>query len=197
LTTAVQKIWLDHININSVLACLRHLVAQIDEGGRQPDFGLVASIIDYMEGFPAKVHHPKEEDHLFPALLRRRPDIAPMLEKVRDEHVLGAKLLAGLRAALDAFERDPAKFARFQDAALTYDAFERRHMAREERELLPLAMAELRAEDWDRIDEAFDRNEDPLFGTGRKAEFEALFQHILNCAAGPTGVGDDAVARPG
>ena len=69
--------------------CLRHSVEELQEGTRKPDFTVLFAILDYIEAFPDTYHHPKEEDYLFKALRRRRPDAA-------------LKVDAALRAALNA-----------------------------------------------------------------------------------------------
>lgn len=189
MTRAVHIIWLEHANIASVLACLRYLVSEIDEGRWTPDFQLLSDILDYMESFPEAVHHPKEEHYLFPALSRRRPEVAMLLERVHEEHDRGAEMLADLHDKLDAYEADAAMFEAFRDAARAYVDFERRHMAREDRELIPLAMKALSEADWAEIDAAFARNDDPLFGAERREEFDRLFRHILEFAPRPIGFG--------
>lgn len=190
MSKAVQTIWLEHVNIGSVLACLRYLTDEIAAGRWQADYQLLSDILDYMEEFPDQMHHPKEEQYLLKALRARRPDSQSMLEKVHEEHVKGARMLADLRAKLHTFEDDPDENGdAFIDAARAYIAFERRHMALEEKELLPLAMRSLTGEDWQEIDAAFAANDDPLFGTVRREQFERLFQHILNLAPGPMGFG--------
>jgi len=190
MSKAVQTIWLEHVNIASVLACLRYLIDEIAAGRWKPDYQLLSDILDYMDEFPDQMHHPKEEQYLLKALRLRRPESQPMLEKVHEEHVKGARMLADLRAKLHTFEDDPEKNATaFVDAGHAYVAFERRHMALEEKELLPLAMRSLETEDWREIDAAFAANDDPLFGTERREEFERLFQHILDLAPGPMGFG--------
>lgn len=195
MNKAVQTIWLEHMNIASVLACLRYLLGEIDKGAWAADFQLLSDIIDYMEDFPEKMHHPKEEDYILAALRRRKPDSGPLLDKVRDEHVKGTEMLAGLRGKLDLYESDPAAFPGFLEAARAYIEFERRHMVREERELLPLARRALRADDWRAIEAAFARNEDPLFGDKRRTQFETLFRHILELAPEPMGFGAGAPGR--
>lgn len=187
MTSAVQTIRLEHFNVASVLVCLRYLVEQIEQGRWQPDFELLASIVAYMESFPEVMHHPKEENYLFKALQRRDPGLAGKLDLVRAEHVEGAAKLDALRGALAAYRCGPEFFEAFKEAAEDYVVFERRHMMREERELLPLALKILTEEDWQEINEAFARNDDPLFGTARKQEFSGLLQHILDLAPTPMG----------
>ncbi len=187
MTTAVQTIRLEHFNISSVLYCLRYLLEEVEKGRWQPDFVLFSAILDYMECFPALLHHPKEEDYLFAAKQRRRPDVAGTLAKVHEEHLEGARRLDELHALLELYQADRKAFARFKRAAEDYIAFERRHMAREERELLPLALRVLEEEDWHAIDAAFARNDDPLFGARRRKEFEGLLHRILELAPTPLG----------
>ena len=185
---SIQTIRLEHYNIASVLACLDHLLSEIETGYWSPDFELLSSVVDYMERFAGVFHHPKEEDYLFKALARRKPDVAPVLELVHDEHVKGAQMLRDVRQRLTAYQEDAAEFQPFRQAVTSYIDFERRHMAREERELLPLALEVLKKEDWVEIDDAFSRNDDPLFGEARKRkEFQKLIQHLLEFAPAPLG----------
>ena len=187
MTSAVQTIRLEHFNIGSVLFSLRYLIEQIEQGRWEPDFTLLSVILEYMERFPEVLHHPKEEDYLFRAMQRRKPELAGLLGLVHDEHVKGARMLRDLRDALGCYESNPEGFEAFRDRALAYIEFERRHMAREERELLPMALDLLQEEDWREIDAAFAANDDPLFGAARRKEFERLTQHILNLAPTPLG----------
>ena len=187
MATAVQTIRLEHFNIGSVLFSLRYLIEQVEDGRWEPDFTLFNVILEYMERFPEVLHHPKEEDYLFKAMQRRKPELARLLSLVHDEHVKGARMLQDLRDALGAYEANQQGFALFKERALTYIEFERRHMAREERELLPLALDILQDEDWEEIDAAFSANDDPLFGAARRKEFDRLMQHILNLAPTPLG----------
>lgn len=187
MTSAVQIIRLEHFNIASVLVCLSHLLEEIEQERWTPDFDLLGAVLDYLEQFPEVFHHPKEEDHLFKALAERAPEVEEKLGYVRQEHVKGAEMLAALRRQLEAYRADPSAFAAFRRDAEAYVVFERRHMAREERELLPLALKVLTDEDWRAINTAFGRNEDPMFGRDRKKEFAGLVQRILALAPSPLG----------
>ena len=187
MPTAVQTIRLEHFNISSVLYCLRYLLEEVEKGRWAPDFELFSTILDYMERFPQVFHHPKEEDYLFAALRRRKPEIAGTLAKVHEEHLEGARKLKELRLLLKIYQADRGAFALFKEKAEYYIAFERRHMAREERELLPLALRVLQEEDWAAIDAAFVDNDDLLFGSERRKEFEGLIHQILALAPTPLG----------
>jgi hemerythrin-like domain-containing protein len=185
--SALQTIRIEHHNIASVLYCLRYLLGELDKGRWAPDFELFDIILDYMATFPEAMHHPKEEDYLLAAMQRRKPDTAQLVAVIHDEHVKGGELLKALRGRFEDYRADPASFADFKAAAEDYIDFERRHMAREERELLPLALQVLQDEDWKEIDAAFGRDDDPLFGTASRKEFQKLIHYILELAPTPLG----------
>jgi branched-chain amino acid transport system ATP-binding protein len=106
MTRALQIVGLEHFNIHSVLACLRYLVRAIEKGEWEPDFALLSAIVDYMEAFPEALHHPKEESHLFAALLRRRPEAAALIDRLCEDHAKGVPLLDDLRTALAEYRKD-------------------------------------------------------------------------------------------
>ena len=198
MTRAVQTIRLEHFNIASVLTCLGYLLREAEAGHWQPEERLLSAVLQYLESYPEVYHHPKEDDHLFAAMRRRQPELGEILDKVHGEHVKGARLLEELRQSLtDYFGRAEPRaedFADFRQKALDYIVFERRHMQREERELLPLALKILEPEDWQEIDAAFSSNTDPLFGAERRQEFKDLVDWILELAPSPLGFREDAPA---
>jgi hypothetical protein len=61
---------------------------------------------------------------------------------------------------------------------------------------MPLAEKSLTRADWRPIAAAFQANEDPLFGARPRAEFQRLFQLIVNMAPAPIGAGPSREARP-
>ncbi len=179
---AVRMIRNEHRDYLQVLECLCRLVDRLEERGDEKR-RLLFLILDYVEAFPATFHHPKEEDHLFTALGRRRPDCKPLLERLHDEHAQALDLLADLRTACLAWRKDAASVSELRQAARRYLSFEEAHMRREERQILPLALEALEAADWRAIDAAFARDDDPLFGTPRAEQFERLLGSILRMAS--------------
>lgn len=178
MVEAIRTIQREHGNIDTVLSLLRRRAEEAADGGAI-DADLFTAIIDYMKSFPGGIHHPKEERHIFAALERRDPATAPLLALLREEHEMGRALLAGLEEVLAFCCRDHSARGRFRDSVNAYVEFERRHMAREERDLLPLAAEALTAEDWREIDAAFARNDDPLFGAEARKPFERLLAEIV------------------
>lgn len=180
----------EHHRYAAVLHCLRSLVREIERGRVKPDFALFRSILDYIDTFLEKYHHPKEDAYLFEALRRCHGRAAEILDGLESEHQRGGEELADLRKSLDVYARDGAAgFARFKAAALAFSEFQSRHAMKEEVQILPLAEEHLSDEDWAAIDAAFTDHDDPLFGDKAKAEFGKLFSKIVEMAPAPYGLG--------
>ncbi|MEE9209649.1 MAG: hemerythrin domain-containing protein [Kiloniellales bacterium] len=182
MSKALHTIKTEHKNYARVLACLARVLDGLGARSEPEHRELLFMILDYIEAFPATFHHPKEDQYLFVALRRRRPETAPLIDRVADEHAQSLDLLADFRAACDAYRGDPATLANVREAGRRYHGFEQAHMLREEAEVLPLASEALTEADWCEIDAAFARNDDPLFGSLRAAQFDRLFRWILEAA---------------
>jgi hemerythrin-like domain-containing protein len=70
---AIRTIRDEHRSISAVLSGLRALALVAREGKLRPDFGVFHAMIYYIDAFPERMHHPKEDAHLFARLLVRDP----------------------------------------------------------------------------------------------------------------------------
>ncbi len=192
---AITIIQDEHRAITAVVEGLRHLVAEVGAGRMAADHKLFGAMFHYIEMFPEKLHHPKEDDYLFARLRARRPDAAPVLDALEREHVVGRERFAELKALWERYRADPATFASFADGVERYAHFHWRHMRKEEDEVLPLAAQALTAEDWAAIDAAFASNDDPIVGVPASRAFRELFKRIVTIAPPPWGVGPEPSAR--
>ena len=180
----------EHRSFAAVLQGLTWLVTEIRERRLQPDFRLFAAILSYIDAFPEKLHHPKEDEYIYARLRKRSPGIAPVLDELEAEHVRGRAFITELAGALDRYQREgAAAFAAFDAAATAYVDFHWAHMRKEEDVVLPIAEAALSADDWKTIDAAFASNDDPLVGVDATRESRELFRRIVNLAPPPIGVG--------
>ena len=78
----------------------------------------------------------------------------------------------------------------FVTAVKEYVRFYLTHMRLEETELLPVAQRLLSAGEREALDAVFTEQRDPLAGGTRDAEYEALFQRIVQKAPAPIGLGE-------
>ncbi len=190
MSDAIAIIRDEHRSFAAVLQGLTWLVTEIRERRLQPDFRLFAAILSYIDAFPEKLHHPKEDEYIYARLRKRSPGIAPVLDELEAEHVRGRAFITELAGALDRYRREgAAAFAAFEAAATAYVDFHWAHMRKEEDVVLPIAEAALSADDWKAIDAAFASNDDPLVGVDATRESRELFRRIVNLAPPPIGVG--------
>ena len=187
---AIRIIQDEHRSLAAVLHGMLYLVREIREHGAKPDFAVLRAMVYYIDAFPERFHHPKEDRYLFRLLRIRCQDALPLLERLETEHRAGAEKIRLLEQALARYEEGGTKeFPAFAAAVEAYAAFHWDHMHAEEKQLLPLAEKHLTSGDWEAIDAAFTGNTDPLFGTGPGKEYDKLFRRIVNLAPPPIGVG--------
>lgn len=186
---ALQVIKSEHRNLYRVLHVLR-TVGHAMKGGQSFDSQLLGAIIDYIDAFPERFHHPKENEYLFKALRRVSSVAEETLAQLEREHHDGPEEIARLRAALAEVDRgDEGAVTRFADMLVAYAEMSMGHMHKEESIILPLAAKELSAEDWAALDAAFADNRDPLFSEDAREEMRSLYSRIVALAPAPWGVG--------
>ena len=189
MKTAIDITKSEHRALAAVLSGLSAFVDGIAAGKFTPDFTLLAAMIEYVAEVPEKVHHPKEDDYLFPALRKRSANATAIIDDLQNEHHIGPARIAALKAALDDYRNAGAPvLPAFRDAVKAYFDFQWQHMSKEEKHVLPLARDALTAEDWAAIDAAFAANDNPWEGPA--GEYKQLFTRIVSIAPAPIGVGD-------
>ena len=188
---AIRIIKDEHRSLSAVLHGMLYLVAEIRDHGKTPDFAVLGAMVHYIDTVPERYHHPKEDKYLFARLLTRSPSARLLLDRLRDEHRLGAEKIRDLEQALIRYEHGGGAEARadFVEAVEAYATFHWAHMRREEEEVLPLAERYLTPGDWEAIDAAFAGHSDPLFGAEAILEQSKLFRRIVNLAPPPIGLG--------
>jgi hemerythrin-like domain-containing protein len=185
----------EHRAITAVVEGLRHVVAEIAAGRTAPDHRLLGALFHYIEEFPERLHHPKEDDYLFARMRLRRPDVAPLLDGLSREHEIGHQRFHELKAMWERYRADPAELPAFADGVERYSHFHWLHMRREEEEVLPLAAEALTQEDWNAIDAAFASNNDPVVGVPASKAFRELFRQLVAIMPPPLGVGPEPAPR--
>jgi len=147
----------------------------------------------YLDMFSARMHHPKEDEYLFGALRRRGSQAEALNAELEGEHASGARSLRRVEQCLIRYEEGGKKeFAEFAQEVDRFALGYWDHMRKEEEQVFPLAEKLLTAEDWARIDRAFEENADPLASARDEKDFRKLFSRIVNLAPPPIGVGPAA-----
>ena len=194
-TAAISLIRSEHRTLSALLHAMQHLVREIRAGQLEPDFALLRSMVYYIDVYPERMHHPKEEMYLFTPLAQHTNAADADLAQLRGEHENGARLIRDLGHALLCYEHEGAAgLTVFAASVESYARFYAQHMEREEKVILPLAQKTLLPEEWISLEHAFSDNHDPLRGDARELHFRRLFSHIVNHAPPPIGVGPAQVA---
>lgn len=189
MNEAIRILRDEHRSMSAVLHGLQELAHAARDDRVRPDFAVFHAMIYYIDAFPERLHHPKENDVLFPRVLARSPAAATLVQELRLEHQKGAQLIRDLERALSTFENAwPFGADRFEEAVKAYAQFHWDHMRKEEHALLPLAEAALTEADWKIINDAFAGNHDPIADL-REKDFADLFSRIVSIAPAPVGLG--------
>jgi hemerythrin-like domain-containing protein len=173
----------EHRALARVIEALATLTAQAAEDAVAPDFPLLAALLYYIDTFPERVHHAKEERHLFSALRRRSPESAAVLDRLEREHRRSPDLLSELERALVHWQGGaPDGLHRFALALTRFCDFSWAHMRTEETSVLPQAERVLADADWLAMAQAFAASAEPLFAIPPRREYERLHQRIAGLA---------------
>jgi len=147
-----------------------------------PNYELMLDVVSYLRYFPDRYHHPRE-DVAFARLAKRDPAMKPLIERMVQEHrviaAAGTELLKYLEQVVEdvVIER-----ARVEAAAATYLVYYRRHLALEDRDIVPRAAQLLTAQDWEAVVAAIPSGSDPLFGEDSEPRYRELRRQIALAA---------------
>jgi hemerythrin-like domain-containing protein len=168
----------DHANFLHLLDAFETQVNVAADGGR-PSFHVLKGVIAYFRGYSRQIHHPREE-LLLDVLKRHAPELTDKVNEIIESHRHLPQRLTVLENALEAFENDALAGQRlFLPLARQFIAFERAHIAEENRHLVPAAIGHLTAEDWQWIDSSLGDRKDPMFGQAVVAPFTRMREAIF------------------
>jgi hemerythrin-like domain-containing protein len=190
MKNAITILKSEHRSISAVLQALKELARMAQDPKVQPDWRPFRAMLRYIDEYPERLHHPKEDQFLFARLAKRSADARKLIDDLKSEHVQGARLIRELERAFLFFEeRWPQGAREFLATVDDYAELHWAHMRKEERDLLPLAERHLKPEDWEAIDNAFAGNTDPLQNV-KERDFDNLLSRIANLAPAPVGLGN-------
>ena len=195
---ALDIIQAEHRGMWRVASALDALGATLTQPQQtQASAASIASLLDYVDRYVDTVHHPKEDAFLFNLLRLRDANAAADIDRLEREHREGPHYRDELRTmARDVAAGRNADAASLAQSLASFTEHFRAHIRLEETTVLPAARKALLPADWEAIDDAFLDNDDPLFGTRVRAEFEALKAQIVALAPEPVGLGGSVATTP-
>jgi nucleotide-binding universal stress UspA family protein/hemerythrin-like domain-containing protein len=184
----------EHRSMAAVVHGLEFLVRQARDQGTPPSFALLRAMLHYIEEFPERLHHPKEDAYLFRKLRMRTKEFDATLDDLERQHVEGHQLVENLQRSIGSYEADPESgLPAFAAAVERFATSQMEHMALETKVIIPAVRKHLTGEDWAEIGIAFAGNSDPRFWVDNDEEFRQLFVRIMNLA--PVAAGGNADRR--
>jgi hemerythrin-like domain-containing protein len=185
----LTALYAEHRSIAAVLWAMERLVRQQRDQGKSVDPRVFRAMLYYLDVFPEREHHPKEEALLFARIRARTHEGDAVLDELAREHESGARAIRELEQALVRLEEGgAAEFPAFAAAVDRFVGAYHVHMRKEEGEVMPLAQRVLTAADWAEIEAAFAAHRDPLGGVPDH-DYDALFRRIVHLAPAPIGLG--------
>jgi hemerythrin-like domain-containing protein len=176
----------EHRALARMLGAMQALIARYRDAGAERNFELFDAMLRYIENVPDCLHHPKEDQVLFPALASRTGEGKKLVAELERDHARGEPMITALRGAFHAFSYGTVNGLNLLATAVDeFAEFYWDHMRKEERQLLPLAVAHFTAEDWQRVASAFGDNTDPLFGAKLADDYRELYRHIVELTPAP------------
>ena len=173
-----RRIRAEHIALSRVIAAMQLWVVAAREPGVACDAEVFDAMLLYVVEVPDRIHHPREDTLLFPAVAGL-PGGAALVAELEAEHAAGAALLGAVRDAHHAmWRREPNALNRLSTAVDEFAEFYWAHMRKEEEVLLPLANALLGEAEWERIERGFEAVNDPLFTSAPAAAYRRLYRCI-------------------
>jgi len=189
MTTHLDALLDEHRSIAAVLHAMRYLVRAKRDTGMKIDPQVFGAMLYYLDVFPERMHHPKEEAVFFDVLRQRTHEADGVLEELGREHKSGEDAIRVMEQALLRYTQGGEReFADFAEKTEQYIEGYLQHIRKEEEIVIPCARRALTTEDWKRVEVAFAGNRDPLKGAD-PADYRKLFTRIVNLAPPPVGLG--------
>ncbi len=175
----------EHRSLAAVMHAWMHALSTARKAGSAADVALMRAIVRYVQQFPMKLHHPKEEEHLFQRLRERTTSCNAELDELERQHDRDDQLVIALAQQVEVLATADAEgqlsvTRSLDEQVARYAVFLWDHMGREEGVILPAAQRHLLPEDWEAIDAAFTENRDPGFRGDTDKEYRQLFSRIVN-----------------
>lgn len=139
-----------------------------------------AKLIEFYLIFVDKCHHAKEEEVLFPALLKAGlPTEGGPVQVMLAEHADGRNLVSAMDAALTRYRLgDPDAVAALTEAARDYAELLTNHIAKEDNVLYPLADTWLSGDIQAGMVKSFEKIEEERIGLGTHEWFHEMLKEF-------------------
>jgi hemerythrin-like domain-containing protein len=152
----------------------------------------VAQMLDFARNFTDGCHHRKEEQVLFPALVERSSAAAGAVSTLMSDHRAGRDAVGAIDRSLPDVDIDERDRELVVGNLELYVRLLRRHLAKEEMIVFPLAELVLSDLEQDLVADEFRRIDEQEAGAGERERYHALARTLVRSA--PAGSRDPGMA---
>jgi len=167
----------DHRRLTRLMSLLESLLDRFNAGD-EPDYELMAELLEYMIDYADQVHHPSE-DLIFERLLAQSDQGHEVLRRLMHQHETLAQLNRRFRDSLEGIVHEEVlsrEEVELQGRAVL--AGLREHMTLEDTQAFPIAEKTLTDEDWGDIEARAPNVQEPIFGHADPERFRSLYAHL-------------------
>lgn len=181
MTKLYEQLREDHRNLVRVLDVLERQVALYDtreeENTNTPDISLILDIMDYIQHYPDRFHHPLEEAS-FDYLISQGQGNQAAMEAIRTEHEALSASASKLRTLLNSIRLgEPVALTQLHDALNSFHNLQLAHLKYEEKTVFK----DIKTLDEDasaHILEQVQHRTDPLFAQVATQQFSELIKEL-------------------
>lgn len=176
--TILSELHQDHVNLSKLLVILR-LKAQALREGSEPNFALIADVMDYITNYADGFHHPRE-DELNKYFMGRSDELDSQLKCCSEEHVALKVAIEELKEAIDGVLHDTVRpMGEISDLLDDFISQQLSHLNTEEGMLFPLIESQATDNDWAIVNTLLPRQDDPLFGAKQAEKYTELYRELI------------------
>ncbi len=170
----------EHDAILKMLDAAETIGERLMRGEKVPDSTLTF-FAEFFQEFADRSHHGKEEQFLFPEMLAKGlPEEGGPIGVMLEDHAMGREFIRGLNQARNAYRAGaPEAAAAWARAAISYSAFLRQHILKENEVLFVIAEKMLSKEEQRKMAENFERVDVERFGAGTREQLLARMEQVL------------------
>ncbi len=176
---ATENLKDEHKGINLMLNIMEGICKKLQEGERV-DTSHLDNILEFLKIFVDKCHHTKEEEILFPAILKTKQgdtfkDSVDILNK---EHTKGRRAVKNISNSISEYKKGKADISKMVESISKYTHHLRKHIDKENYFFFPISDILLDAKVQKDLFKEFDIIEVEKIGVGKHEEFHHLLDTL-------------------
>jgi hemerythrin-like domain-containing protein len=167
----------EHASILLMLMVMKKVAERLKNGNKIEKDHLY-KIIEFLHNFADKCHHGKEEDILFPEIVKESSNI-PLVNELLGEHKTGRDFIRGISESAEKYSPGSSDAIHIAINAEGYVSLLAEHIKKEGTLLFPIAEKLLDGRQTE-IEERFEILERDVIGVGKHEEYHGWLEELKN-----------------